>query len=91
MYRAALAGRLGELGFAIERQTGKGGHYFELSGIPVELREVWSSRHQEIEDAAAQWRQDLLVPMNSAAHFDNCASKTALVTSSGFSLTQMRG
>ena len=50
VYRASLAAGLGALGFAIERQTGKGGHYFEVSGIPVELREVWSSRHQEIAD-----------------------------------------
>ncbi len=58
VYRAALAGKLGALGFAIERQTGKGGRYFEISGILVELRELWSSRHQEIVGAAGQWRQE---------------------------------
>jgi conjugative relaxase-like TrwC/TraI family protein len=58
VYRAALADRLGRLGFSIERQTGKGGRYFELSGIPVELGELWSSRHQEIAGAAGQWRQE---------------------------------
>ena len=56
VYRAALADRIGQLGFSIERQTGKGGRYFELSGIPVELRELWSSRHQEIAGTARQWR-----------------------------------
>jgi len=58
VYRTALADKLGGLGFAIERQTGKGGRYFEISGIPAELRELWSSRHQEIAGAAGQWRQE---------------------------------
>jgi conjugative relaxase-like TrwC/TraI family protein len=58
VYRAALADKLATLGFAIERQTGKGGRYFEISGIPVELRDLWSSRHREIAGAAGQWRQE---------------------------------
>ncbi len=58
VYRAALADRLSTLGFAIERQTGKGGRYFELRGIPVELRGLWSSRHQEIAGATGQWRKE---------------------------------
>ena len=60
VYRASLAAGLSALGFAIERQTGNGGHYFEVCGIPLELRQVWSSRHQEIEGASGAWRQEFL-------------------------------
>src|SRR5207247_10539914 len=60
VYRASLAAGLSALGFAIERNTGKGGRYFEVSGIPVELREVWSSRHQEIQVTTGQWRREFL-------------------------------
>jgi conjugative relaxase-like TrwC/TraI family protein len=58
VYRAALAANLAELGFAVERQTGKGGRYFEVAGVPVELRDLWSSRHQEIAGATGQWREE---------------------------------
>ena len=37
VYHAALADRLAELGFEIQRGTGKKQRYFEIGGIPEEL------------------------------------------------------
>jgi conjugative relaxase-like TrwC/TraI family protein len=50
-YRAQLAHKLRNLGFEVERATGRGRRYFELSGVPVGLRERWSSRHQQVAGA----------------------------------------
>jgi conjugative relaxase-like TrwC/TraI family protein len=50
VYHAALADRLAELGFEIQRGTGKKQRYFEIAGIPEELCADWSSRHQEITE-----------------------------------------
>jgi conjugative relaxase-like TrwC/TraI family protein len=55
VYHAALAARLAALGFDIDRMTGKGGHYFEVSGVPDELVKDWSGRHAEIEAASSEW------------------------------------
>ena len=60
VYRASLAAGLAALGFAIERNTGNGGHYFEIRGVPMELRQLWSSRHQEIQVASGAWRREFL-------------------------------
>jgi len=53
-YRAQLAGELGELGFGIETGTGRGGRYFELSGVPQGLVEQWSGRHRQVRAAIDQ-------------------------------------
>lgn len=50
-YLCELAGELERLGFRIERETGRGGRYFELAGVPVDLRERWSSRHRQVREA----------------------------------------
>ncbi len=53
-YRAQLAAELGALGFQIERGTGRGGRYFELSGVPQGLLEEWSGRHHQVRAAIEQ-------------------------------------
>lgn len=50
-YRNALAAELGELGLGIEHGTGRGGRFFEVAGVPRALREAWSSRHRQVQDA----------------------------------------
>jgi len=53
-YRSELARGLSELGFGIERGTGRGGRYFELDGVPVRLLDRWSSRHHQVREAIEQ-------------------------------------
>lgn len=50
-YRTELARELAQLGFQIERHTGRGGRYFELQGVPAGLLDRWSSRHREVREA----------------------------------------
>jgi conjugative relaxase-like TrwC/TraI family protein len=50
-YRAQLAVELGRLGFGVEAGTGRGGRYFELSGVPESLLEAWSGRHRQVQAA----------------------------------------
>lgn len=50
-YRTELAHQLTHLGFAIQRQTGRGGRYFEIDGIPPRLLDAWSSRHHQVQEA----------------------------------------
>ncbi|MGI8801436.1 MAG: MobF family relaxase [Solirubrobacteraceae bacterium] len=50
-YRAELARELAELGFELERGTGRGARYFEIVGVPAGLRERWSSRHHQVAGA----------------------------------------
>jgi hypothetical protein len=50
-YRTELAGGLERLGFEIERGTGRGGRYFEVSGVPRTLIDRWSSRHHQVREA----------------------------------------
>ncbi len=49
-YRAQLAAELERLGFAVEAGTGRGGRYFELSGVPESLLEAWSGRHRQVHE-----------------------------------------
>ena len=53
-YRAQLATELSALGFGIEAGTGRGGRYFELSGVPDGLLQQWSGRHQQVRRAIDQ-------------------------------------
>jgi conjugative relaxase-like TrwC/TraI family protein len=48
-YRTQLASELGELGFNVEAGTGRGGRYFELTGVPQGLIEAWSGRHRQVQ------------------------------------------
>lgn len=50
-YRTELAHQLTQLGFAIRRGTGRGGRYFEVSGVPQALLDRWSSRHHQVQEA----------------------------------------
>ncbi len=50
-YRTELARELATLGFQIERGTGRGERYFELSGVPQPLLDRWSSRHHQVQAA----------------------------------------
>ncbi len=55
-YRSALAQELANLGYPIEQATGKNGKYFEIAGVPVELREAFSGRSREVAQAAERFR-----------------------------------
>ena len=53
-YRTELARELNQLGFQIQRGTGRGRRYFEIDGIPQQLLDRWSSRHHEVQAAIRQ-------------------------------------
>jgi len=53
-YRARLATELHQLGFQLQAQTGRGGRYFELVGVPPGLLEAWSGRHHQVRAAIEQ-------------------------------------
>ncbi len=50
-YRTELARELADLGFQVQRGTGRGGRYFELDAIPQPLLDRWSSRHHQVQEA----------------------------------------
>ncbi|MGH2916562.1 MAG: MobF family relaxase [Solirubrobacteraceae bacterium] len=50
-YRTTLAAELHQLGFQIQRGTGRGERYFELAGVPQALIDRWSSRHHQVHEA----------------------------------------
>ncbi len=55
-YRAELAHGLRRLGLEVKGRTGRDERYFEVSGVPERLTELWSARSVEIERAAARFR-----------------------------------
>ncbi len=55
---AALAWRLGELGYEVEHSTGKSSRYFELAGVGEDARAAFSKRTREVERAAAAFRAE---------------------------------
>ncbi|HEY5288143.1 MAG TPA: MobF family relaxase [Solirubrobacteraceae bacterium] len=55
-YRSALAQELASVGYPIEQATGKNGKYFEIAGVPVELRDAFSGRSREVAQAAERFR-----------------------------------
>jgi conjugative relaxase-like TrwC/TraI family protein len=57
-YRTELARGLTQLGFSIERGTGRGGRYFEIAGVPQALVDRWSSRHHQVQEAIDRRRVD---------------------------------
>ena len=60
IYRARLAANLQRQGFGIDRRTGNNERYFEVTGVPMALREEWSSRHREITTNVQEWRSEFL-------------------------------
>jgi conjugative relaxase-like TrwC/TraI family protein len=50
-YRTELARELATLGFSVQRGTGRGERYFELTGVPQPLLDRWSSRHHQVQAA----------------------------------------
>lgn len=55
-YRAEFADRIRDLGYAIERQTGRDGRFFEIAGVPREVIEQFSSRHHQVRQRIT-WRR----------------------------------
>ena len=55
-YRSALAQELADQGYAIEQATGKDGKYFEIAGVPEDLRDAFSGRSREVARAADRFR-----------------------------------
>jgi conjugative relaxase-like TrwC/TraI family protein len=55
-YRSALAQELASQGYPIEQATGKDGKYFEIAGVPEELRDAFSGRSREVARAADRFR-----------------------------------
>jgi conjugative relaxase-like TrwC/TraI family protein len=55
-YRSALAQELADQGYSIEQATGKDGKYFEIAGVPEELRNAFSGRSREVARAADRFR-----------------------------------
>jgi conjugative relaxase-like TrwC/TraI family protein len=57
-YRTELARELAQLGFSIQRATGRGHRYFEIDGVPGKLIQQWSSRHHQVRQAIEQRLKD---------------------------------
>lgn len=55
-YRSVLAQELARQGYQVEQGTGKQGKYFEIAGVPVELRDAFSGRSREVARAADRFR-----------------------------------
>ncbi len=55
-YCSALAQELAAQGYPIEQATGKDGKYFEIAGVPEELRDAFSGRSREVARAADRFR-----------------------------------
>jgi conjugative relaxase-like TrwC/TraI family protein len=55
-YRSALAEELAREGYRIDQSTGRDGKYFEIAGVPEELREAFSGRSREVARAADRFR-----------------------------------
>jgi conjugative relaxase-like TrwC/TraI family protein len=56
-YRAELAEGLKNLGLQIDRRTGNGERYFEVTGVPEDLASHWSKRAEDVDRAARLFRQ----------------------------------
>ncbi len=78
-YRNVLATELGRLGFAIERGTGRGGRFFELAGVPRALREAWSSRHRQVQDAIRARLERRNAELTAVADAPHTASGVAVL------------
>jgi conjugative relaxase-like TrwC/TraI family protein len=57
-YRSVLAQGLSEQGYEIEQNTGKDERYFEIAGVPEDLRDEFSGRSREVARAAERFRAE---------------------------------
>jgi conjugative relaxase-like TrwC/TraI family protein len=94
-YRSVLAGELHQLGFNINRGTGRGGRYFEISGIPQPLLDRWSSRHHQVQSAIRARLADQARELQSAINAGgpdaaDAATQLASLIESGLSPKQER-
>jgi conjugative relaxase-like TrwC/TraI family protein len=55
-YRAALADELRAQGYSIDAGTGRDARYFELHGVPAQVRDTLSGRSREVWLAAERFR-----------------------------------
>ena len=55
-YRSVLAEELDREGYRIDHGTGRDGKYFEIAGVPEELRDAFSGRSREVARAADRFR-----------------------------------
>jgi conjugative relaxase-like TrwC/TraI family protein len=55
-YRSVLAGELAREGYRIDQGTGPNEKYFEIAGVPEELRDAFSGRSREVARAADKFR-----------------------------------
>ncbi|MGH2823274.1 MAG: MobF family relaxase, partial [Thermoleophilaceae bacterium] len=70
VYRGELADRLRDLGYAIERNTGRDGRYFEIRGVPQRVIEHFSSRHRQVQDRIEWRKQERLHGLRELAELD---------------------
>jgi conjugative relaxase-like TrwC/TraI family protein len=70
LYRGELADRLRDLGYAIERNTGRDGRYFEIRGVPQRVVERFSSRHRQVQDRIEWRKQERLLGLRELAELD---------------------
>ncbi len=94
-YRSSLARELHELGFAIERGTGRGGRYFEIAEVPRPLLDRWSSRHRQVQTAIRQRLTDQARDLREqiaggGPQAADAAAQLAVLLESGLSPTQER-
>jgi conjugative relaxase-like TrwC/TraI family protein len=78
-YRTELARELVQLGFSIQRGTGRGGRYFEIDGIPAALLDRWSSRHHQVQEAIRARLADKRAQLRTLAQRGGAAADTARV------------
>ncbi|MGH2763624.1 MAG: AAA family ATPase, partial [Thermoleophilaceae bacterium] len=70
LYRGELADRLRDLGYAIERNTGRDGRYFEIRGVPQAVIERFASRHRQVQDRIEWRKQERLLGLRELAKLD---------------------
>jgi conjugative relaxase-like TrwC/TraI family protein len=67
LFRAEVADRLVQAGWAARSGTGDRARYFEVDGVPEALCEVFSPRSREVADARAKVEQELGVRLHGGA------------------------
>jgi conjugative relaxase-like TrwC/TraI family protein len=87
-YRTELARELNQLGFEVQRGTGRGERYFEIAGVPTALLDRWSSRHHQVQAAILQRLADQeetlrAIVAGGGPDRHDAAERLALLTRSG--------
>jgi conjugative relaxase-like TrwC/TraI family protein len=70
MYRAVLADGLRDLAYAIERNTGRDGRYFEIEGVPQAAIEEFSGRHRQVRERIEWRKQERLHGLRQLSELD---------------------